>query len=439
MVSSLPTFCVLTPRKNGVLDPARYFTISSFTSAYLYQLPDTDLHQTSQLFCRELGLPPDCARPFLFNPNHYYMAITGIPKRIYSGKLHIHRKTYMNFLEKYLIPHLESFMQSKSYHGFCYLQSANNEPQRHLVMLFTPAPHSSKKQVMNVIEELNASLNAIYQAHFAVQQPAFSNSSALVGPIKSLDDAASFYHQAESLIGLRFFTTQPHVFTLEHYQRTRFPLCESDLLDQLNVFETELIRGVEHAVSHTLSTLIHNSLQQSLNLPLCEQLLSLLKNIDHRFCVRHQLAHASSSLYELDSYIHINECFEALCSRFLQLCKLRETEAKHLSRVSRDAVYHIRLHYKEPLSLESVAAALYVSAAHLSRVFNRDMHISIHQYICTVRLAHAKRLLTETAMPINQIALAVGLTAPLHFTRLFKQYEHMTPSAYREQYRNRNI
>ena len=54
------------------------------------------------------------------------------------------------------------------------------------------------------------------------------------------------------------------------------------------------------------------------------------------------------------------------------------------------------------------------------------------KYIQTSRVELAKKLLLETDLSINEITEQVGYEYALSFTRLFKKYEQVSPSEYRQ-------
>ena len=47
-------------------------------------------------------------------------------------------------------------------------------------------------------------------------------------------------------------------------------------------------------------------------------------------------------------------------------------------------------------------------------------------------LAEAKVLLRQTSLSISAVALEIGFTDQSYFTRLFRKYEGVTPSSFRE-------
>ena len=60
-----------------------------------------------------------------------------------------------------------------------------------------------------------------------------------------------------------------------------------------------------------------------------------------------------------------------------------------------------------------------VSASQLSRLFRSAGASAPMAYVTEVRMAQARALLTETDLPIGQIARAVGYPDPYHFSRRF--------------------
>lgn len=57
-------------------------------------------------------------------------------------------------------------------------------------------------------------------------------------------------------------------------------------------------------------------------------------------------------------------------------------------------------------SLAALAAKLGVSDRHLRRIFAAEQGVTPMQYLQTRRLLLAKQLLTDSALPVGQVALA---------------------------------
>ena len=90
-------------------------------------------------------------------------------------------------------------------------------------------------------------------------------------------------------------------------------------------------------------------------------------------------------------------------------------------------------HYSDQnMTLESIAASLYISKSYLCRIFSRVTGESFGDYLRRVRLEQACRLLRDTELTAEQIVYACGLRDIPTFYRVFKSRMGMTPNAYRQ-------
>ncbi len=97
----------------------------------------------------------------------------------------------------------------------------------------------------------------------------------------------------------------------------------------------------------------------------------------------------------------------------------------------RRAIVHIKLNLATTLSLRTIAAALSVSPAHLSSQFSRETGQPLTAYIHQRRVDRAASLLTETALPVAEIASSVGVHDSGYFSRFFKRITGHTPLEHR--------
>lgn len=98
----------------------------------------------------------------------------------------------------------------------------------------------------------------------------------------------------------------------------------------------------------------------------------------------------------------------------------------------RRAVDHIDAHYAERLSLDALARISGMSPTTFRRVFAKIMQLSPGVYVNTIRVNHARTLLTTTSMKVLDIALACGFYDESHFCRIFRRLRNQTPTAYRK-------
>ena len=82
--------------------------------------------------------------------------------------------------------------------------------------------------------------------------------------------------------------------------------------------------------------------------------------------------------------------------------------------------------------LDSVAAQLGITDRHLRRAFGAEFGVSPVQFAQTQRLLLAKRLLTDTVLPVTEVAFASGFRSVRRFNALFKQRYRLQPSQLRQ-------
>ncbi len=82
-------------------------------------------------------------------------------------------------------------------------------------------------------------------------------------------------------------------------------------------------------------------------------------------------------------------------------------------------------------SLARLARRLGVTDRHLRRVFDAEFGVTPVAYAQTQRLLLAKRLLTDTAMPIIDVAMAAGFGSVRRFNALFQRRYRMSPTSLR--------
>lgn len=80
-----------------------------------------------------------------------------------------------------------------------------------------------------------------------------------------------------------------------------------------------------------------------------------------------------------------------------------------------------------------LAARLGVSDRHLRRIFEAALGVSPLQYLQTRRLLAAKQLLTDTRLPVTQVALASGFASVRRFNAAFSTHYGLNPTQLRRE------
>jgi AraC family transcriptional regulator of adaptative response / DNA-3-methyladenine glycosylase II len=91
------------------------------------------------------------------------------------------------------------------------------------------------------------------------------------------------------------------------------------------------------------------------------------------------------------------------------------------------------VHSGSPVALPDLAARLGVTDRHLRRIFQAAHGVSPHAWLTTQRLLLAKQLLTDTTLPVTQVALASGFESLRRFNAAFAGHYRLSPSRLRRE------
>ena len=138
---------------------------------------------------------------------------------------------------------------------------------------------------------------------------------------------------------------------------------------------------------------------------------------------------------KLDQVIRLISFFSKYLSECLKHTNRAYRGRKH-SAVS-DACAYIQEHYKEAITLEEVADSVFLSPSYLSSLFTKQTDTHLTDYIQSLRVNEAKKLLEKTQLSITKIAYEVGFSSLSHFYRVYKKYEKICPKEYRKSFKKR--
>lgn len=186
------------------------------------------------------------------------------------------------------------------------------------------------------------------------------------------------------LIDKDYFEQQYFLYTGEtpYFENKQFTLC-SDILKTLNTFAFEYSKNMQHA-EITLSaqvTLITHWIIRSI----------LGENMDMR---------SVSSHYEV--------------GRIQQ---------------------YIEQNFDRSITVGDLAQLAHLSESGLNRLFKKETGLTPLEYVIETRIEKSKMLLRRKDIPVTEIAMRCGFGSNAHFTSCFKRLAHVSPSEYRQAYR----
>lgn len=95
---------------------------------------------------------------------------------------------------------------------------------------------------------------------------------------------------------------------------------------------------------------------------------------------------------------------------------------------------YIEHHYQESINLKSIAAEFYMNPVYVGQLFKKKYGMYFNEFLLSIRIVEAKKLLRQTDLRIYEIAGNVGFNNADYFVAQFEKLEGMPPSEYRKQH-----
>ena len=139
------------------------------------------------------------------------------------------------------------------------------------------------------------------------------------------------------------------------------------------------------------------------------------------------------TMLQLQNY---NLTLQQLRKQFLEFVLESKEMITILRKQSADGEAHkikqfVDSHYRENISLKSIAAKFYMNPVYLGQLFKKTYGIYFKDYLLQVRINEAKKLLRQSELKIYEIAERVGFNNTDYFVTMFGKFEKITPSEYR--------
>jgi AraC family transcriptional regulator of adaptative response / DNA-3-methyladenine glycosylase II len=109
------------------------------------------------------------------------------------------------------------------------------------------------------------------------------------------------------------------------------------------------------------------------------------------------------------------------------------TDSSHALAAAAARLLDNALRAGEPVALPGIAAQLGITDRHLRRIFADAHGVSPIDYLATHRLLLAKQLLTDTPLPVTEVALASGFSSLRRFNAAFAERYRLSPSQLRRE------
>jgi len=154
-----------------------------------------------------------------------------------------------------------------------------------------------------------------------------------------------------------------------------------------------------------------------------------------------RLAHATMSAFSALHHQELRIVRQTALDNLLECLtpqlhwRIRRSADPRLPLVALRAREYLHAHLRQDVGMDELAAACNIDRFRLTRAFKVAFGIAPHAYLVQLRLAFARRLLADGALPVA-VASELGFADQSHLGRWFMRAYGMTPAAYRKRCSN---
>ena len=241
------------------------------------------------------------------------------------------------------------------------------------------------------------------------------------------------YEEARRLNQLVFFGINEKVITQELVSQTTVECALTLIVENCRKLKYLCCNASLEEILHQVDVIFNELVRFSLSAEcfntafiLCEMMIQLFQKV-------YNLTNIPSKKRQKD-YDSLEAYIKGLKARLTLIYEACQNRQRFSHNVLL-AISFIMDNYTQDVSLKIISEYTNVNPTSLSTDFNREVTMSISEYISKLRIDKAKSLLA-TDLDIQEIMTAVGFTNMRYFTDVFKKEMNMTPLAYRKAIQN---
>ncbi|MBL8993419.1 MAG: helix-turn-helix transcriptional regulator, partial [Spirochaetia bacterium] len=142
---------------------------------------------------------------------------------------------------------------------------------------------------------------------------------------------------------------------------------------------------------------------------------------------------------QLSGWMKCASHLQSLISAFVDLSGDSLAEAVRLSGKYAALFEAVRRQPFAKQRVSSLASAVHMSPRILRHAFQKDMGMSIPEFVRRRFIARAQDLLLDNSMKIREISAELGFRDEYHFSRLFHRVTGLSPRRYRSLHQEKNV
>ena len=148
--------------------------------------------------------------------------------------------------------------------------------------------------------------------------------------------------------------------------------------------------------------------------------------------------HEASKSYEAQGY-DVAGYFLLIMSHLIRNTTIQSPRNQSPEYYIKKALDYIEINYPYDIKVQSIASYIGIERSYLYKIFVHYTGCAPSKYLYEHRLLMAAKLLKESALSIQEIALSVGFHDVAHFYRTFASKYHMTPKQFQLLYKTKEL
>ncbi|WP_199615856.1 response regulator [Paenibacillus alkalitolerans] len=273
---------------------------------------------------------------------------------------------------------------------------------------------AAKKYSKKTGDELSVGISGIHQQLPALPESYREAKNAILYRI--LDEGKNVYHYEETK---KKFNTRPNMT-----DDMLHPLYNKIIRNQIAESKAMIDHLFRIVVEHKLSVYTLNDI--------CHKLVTILNTVIES--TDRESGKAMSylepiNLFQFHRLEHVVEYFDNV---LVDVAKMVENFKPKADMIHEIKAY-VERNYQHNIKLEDIAKNLfYADPSHLSKQFTKRYGISFSQYLISVRLNHARKMLEfGGALSVSEVARAVGFNDYSYFIQMYKKHFGETPGKHK--------
>lgn len=179
---------------------------------------------------------------------------------------------------------------------------------------------------------------------------------------------------------------------------------------------------------------IHFDLFPNASLPRLLQLPLAVRGDEETTQLFEHLTEANASASLADK-LHAKIILLQLITQYLEIARKDDLPVMmEEERGINEVLHYIHHNLARPLNNRLLAQQCHMHPNHFIRYFSQRTGQTPASYVVQCRMDMARQLLSQTDLPISQVAERVGIPEQSHFARLFRRYCSLTPTQYRRRH-----